>query len=219
MSCNKGIGVLMGLFWLLSVAIWLGVYLGIWRPYFAVDWRDSECIVQNVTSFRWIVTSDDGDSEYSYSSMSVLVRMEERWVQGFACGLPDSYNSLLGSSGPTGAYPYEHSSCPVPSTCGKLEMLPPWYCSDCHTCKEKVTGQIQTCRWTLSPEAQDLDPAKWPDGYRLEVPLVGTAYVEVVLREEVYYSQGEYVFLHVFGGVGIVLLPVVGLVLWMCARH
>jgi len=212
--------VSLGFIWLLSVSVWLGVYLGIWRPYFSVNWRDSECIVQDVTTFKWTVTSDDGDVDYYYASISVLVRVETGWVQGFACGMPNSHKALTGEVSHNGAYPYAHSRCPAPDTCGKMEMLPCWYCSDCHTCKEKVTGQVQACHWTLSPEAWDIDPAQWPLGYRLETPLPHSSYLEVVLSEEVYYSAGEYVFLHVFGAIGIAVPPIGGLVwlVWRCFK-
>ena len=195
-------------YWVLNVAIWVGIYVGIWRPYFAVNWHESDCIVQNVTNYMWPYISSSGYHEAHYASISVLVNITSHWVQGFACGLPDSYAFFLGDNTTNNEYPYNHGSCQSPDACGKMELLPAWWCSDCKGCMEKLTGKIVPCYWTLSPGAGDTDPAKWPMGYRLERPVVESAYLEVVLRDEVYYSKGEYVFLHVYGGIGIIV-PVI----------
>ncbi len=212
-SCTNAFGILLALFWLLSVSIWVGVYVGIWQPYFDVDWRESECMVQNITSYHWTVVDEEaGETDYFYASINLLVNVNSHWVQGFACGIPNSYQGLLGDVSATGAYPYQHSICPVPDVCGRMQFLPRWYCSDCQPCSEKLTGKSQSCHWTVSPGAQNTDPSEWPLGYRLERPLMGSGYLEVVLRDEVYYSKGEYVFLHIFGGFGIIVPPILAFI-------
>jgi hypothetical protein len=204
-------GILLALFWVLSLSIWVGVYVGIWKPYFDIDWRESECMVQNITTYRWIVSDDYGEADVFYTSINLLVNVNSHWVQGFACGVPDSYQGLLGDVDSTGSYSYQHSICPASDVCGRMQFLPRWYCSDCETCSEKLTGKSQSCHWTVSPGAQNTDPSEWPLGYRLERPLMGSSYSEVVLRDEVYYSQGEYVFLHIFGAFGIIVPPLLAL--------
>jgi len=209
MGIAKCCGATLGCFWVLTAAIWIGVYMGIWRPYFDVNWNDSDCVIQNVTNYIWTYISSSGSHEASYASISVLVNISSHWVQGFACGMPNSYSFLLGSNTTNNEFPNNHGLCQNPDACGKMELLPAWWCSDCKGCMEKLTNQVVPCHWTLSAGAGETDPGEWPLGYRLERPMPYSAYLEVVLREEVYYNQGEYIFLHVYGGIGILVPPLV----------
>lgn len=196
-------------FWLLSLSVWLGIYVGVWVPYFDIDWRDSQCLIQQITNYRWEYIGSSGEEYAHYAAINVLVNVSSHWIQGFACGMPDSYSYLLGSNTTNDKPPYVYARCTEPDVCGRMELAPAWWCSDCEECSEKLTGEVVSCHWTLSPGAWNTEPEEWPLGYRLDKPLVDSAYLQVVLRDEVYYNKGEFIVLHIFGAIGILVPPVI----------
>ena len=194
---------ILSLIWgLISFSVWFGVYFGVWKPYFNVNWEDTQCIVQRLEHFSWETTSKSGVIKSIYTSIHVLVNISSEWVPGFACGTPNSKLTTLGSGSISGEYPYNAGVCPVKSVCGTQVFLPGWYCSDCSVCEEKVTGLPTDCKWSLGGDLEG-SPLDWAKGVDLEAPRKGGEYVQVVLGREVYYNHAELLVLHIMCAVGV----------------
>ena len=203
-----------------SLAIWLGVYFGIWQPYFDTDWRDSECIVQHLEHYQWSYSTKSGLVTQGYVTMNVLVNITNHWVPGFACGTQSSKSVTLGSTSLSGEYPYQPGVCPYPEICGNQVILPIWYCSDCSVCDEKLTGEPTSCKWSVGGEEMDVSPDTWAQGANLPFPVKGGQYIQAVLGTEVSYNEGEFIALHVVGATGgLALLILLAIVCFACIFH
>lgn len=220
-SLLRVFSILSGIWCLLSISIWVGVYFGVWKPYFDVDWQETQCIVQRLEHFSWTTTTKSGVVKSTYTSIHVLVNVSSEWVPGFACGTANSKAATLGSSSISGEYPYEAGVCPVKGVCGNQVFLPGWYCSDCSVCGEKVTGLPTVCIWSLGGDSETRDsPADWAKGANLGSLLKGGEYIQVVLDSEAYYNRDELLALHALCalGVGVPLLVIALLAYLRCRK-
>lgn len=205
-NCLKTLCLIAFLWCISSLAIWLGVYFGVWQSYFSIHWHDSHCIVQHLEHFQWYVSTKGGPVAVRYTSMQVLVNISSEWVSGFACGSPGSKSTTLGSMSAARAYPYEAGSCPDADKCGKQVFLPIWFCKDCFGCDEFLTGQPLPCKWSIGGDRKDeKEPEAWAQSLNMPFPMRTSEYVQTVLGSEVYYNQEELLVLHIFCGIGVFL--------------
>jgi hypothetical protein len=216
---------ILGLVWCaISLGIWLGVYFGVWKPYFDIDWRDTECIVERLEHFSWVTTGKSGTFKNTYTSIHVLVNISSEWVPGFACGTANSKSATLGGASLSGEYPYKAGICPAKSVCGNQVFLPGWYCSECSVCDEKLTGRPTACKWSIGGDSTvEVTPLTRAKGANLPFLAKVGEYIQVVLGEEVYYNKDELKALHALCGAGVAIpllgiMIVCGLRCWKCRK-
>jgi hypothetical protein len=169
-----------------GLAIFLGVYLGVFLPLIQREFRDGTCYVQNST---YILSNLDSISNYYI--IEVLLSIDDRQYRARTCTSSASVAMTADTAG-FGTYPYLYADCEAVGSsyqCSTDELLlPRWFCDSDWNYYD--AGTVEDCKWHLYkwdfPVSND-----YPDQDIEDYPQANEEFLEVIFDGVIYYNLDD----------------------------